>query len=52
MDEVEKYCDKLLLINHGISEVFDTPENIMKQTGFSSINDFYLAQVADSKEAI
>lgn len=50
MDEVERYCDKVLLINNGIAEVFDTPENILDISGYQSINDFYLATV-EKKEA-
>ncbi|AIY76609.1 ABC transporter ATP-binding protein [Bacillus anthracis] len=45
MDEVERYCDKVLLINNGVDEVFDTPKNILKNEGHQSINDFYLSQV-------
>ncbi|PFR43734.1 ABC transporter ATP-binding protein, partial [Bacillus cereus] len=40
-----RYCDKVLLINNGVDEVFDTPKNILKNEGHQSINDFYLSQV-------
>ena len=49
MDEVERYCDKVLLINNGVDEVFDTPKNILKNEGHQSINDFYLSQVGSIK---
>lgn len=45
MDEIEMYCDKVLFINDGVNEVFDTPENIIK-SGNKSINSFYLDNVA------
>ncbi|MFD1032568.1 ABC transporter ATP-binding protein [Metaplanococcus flavidus] len=45
MDEVELYCDKVLLIDGGIDEIFVTTEQILK-TGYRSINEFYLAKVS------
>ncbi|MHC8515275.1 ABC transporter ATP-binding protein [Sporosarcina sp. ITBMC105] len=45
MDEVELYCDKVLLINNGVSEVFSTTKQILDD-GYSSINDFYLSKVS------
>lgn len=45
MDEIELYCDKVMLINNGISEVFDTTQNILA-TGYKSIHAFYLAKVS------
>lgn len=45
MDEVELYCDKVLLINNGVSEVFSTTRQILDD-GYSSINDFYLSKVS------
>ncbi|MEI4770130.1 ABC transporter ATP-binding protein [Psychrobacillus sp. FJAT-51614] len=45
MDEIELYCDKVMLINNGISEVFDTTQNILA-TGYQSIHAFYLARVS------
>lgn len=47
MDEVETYCDKVLLINDGKAEIFTTPENILA-LGYSSINDFYLQNVYET----
>lgn len=44
MDEVEMYCDKVLLINNGVNEVFDTTSNLLK-SGYKSINEFYLENV-------
>ena len=44
MDEIELYCDKVMLINNGINEVFDTIEGILS-SGYKSINDFYLQNV-------
>ena len=44
MDEVEMYCDKVMLINNGVNEVFDTTEGILA-SGYKSINDFYLQNV-------
>lgn len=44
MDEIEMYCDKVLLINEGINEVFDTPQNILN-SGYKSINSFYLDKI-------
>lgn len=45
MDEVELYCNKVMLLNEGINEVFDTIEGILS-TGYKSINDFYLSKVS------
>ncbi|MDW0115267.1 ABC transporter ATP-binding protein [Sporosarcina saromensis] len=45
MDEVELYCDKVLLINNGVSEVFSKTKQILDD-GYSSINDFYLSKVS------
>lgn len=44
MDEIELYCDKVMLLNNGVNEVFDTTENILA-LGYPSINDFYLTKV-------
>lgn len=45
MDEVEMYCDKVMLLNDGVNEIFDSTEGILS-TGFKSINEFYLAKVS------
>ena len=44
MDEIELYCDKVMLINNGVNEVFDTTESILA-SGYKSINEFYLTKV-------
>ena len=41
MDEIELYCDKVMLINNGVNEIFDTTEGILA-SGYKSINEFYL----------
>lgn len=46
MDEIEMYCNKVLFINNGVNEIYDTPENILK-LGYKSINSFYLTKVAE-----
>ncbi len=45
MDEIELYCDKVLLINNGVNEQFDTTEGILA-SGYKSINEFYLTKVS------
>lgn len=45
MDEVELYCDKIMLLNDGVNEVFDTTENILA-SGYASINEFHLTKVS------
>ncbi|MBE1553041.1 ABC transporter ATP-binding protein [Sporosarcina limicola] len=45
MDEIELYCDKVMLINNGVNEVFETTENILA-SGYKSINAFYLQSVS------
>lgn len=45
MDEVELYCDRVMLLNEGVAEVFDSTEGILA-SGFKSIHEFYLTQVA------
>ncbi|MHA6259923.1 ABC transporter ATP-binding protein [Sporosarcina sp. CAU 1771] len=44
MDEVEMYCDKVMLIDNGTNDFFDTTAAILA-SGYSSINDFYLQNV-------
>lgn len=44
LDEIELYCDKVMLINNGVNEMFDSTENILA-LGYTSINDFYLTKV-------
>ncbi len=45
MDEIEMYCDKVMLINEGKSELFATPENILS-LGYKSVHEFYLNKVS------
>lgn len=45
MDEIELYCDKVMLINNGVNEVFDSKDNILA-LGYPSINEFYLTKVS------
>lgn len=44
MDEVELYCDKVMLLNGGVGEVFDTTKGILA-SGYKSIHEFYLNSV-------
>lgn len=44
MEEVELYCDKVLLINNGVNEVFETTDNLLA-SGFKSLTEFYLQNV-------
>ena len=44
MEEIEMYCDKVMLINNGINEVFDTTAGILA-SGFPSAHEFYLQKV-------
>ena len=45
MDEIEMYCDKVMLINNGVNEVFEATEDIL-EAGYKSINEFYLTKVS------
>lgn len=45
MYDIELYCDKVLLINNGVNEVFDKTETILL-SGYKSIHEFYLQKVA------
>lgn len=45
MDEVELYCDKVMLLNNGIGETFDTTKRIL-DSGYTSIHEFYLSKVS------
>ncbi|WOV87206.1 ABC transporter ATP-binding protein [Sporosarcina oncorhynchi] len=45
MDEVELYCDKVMLLNNGVGETFDTTKRIL-DSGYKSIHDFYLSKVS------
>lgn len=44
MEEIEMYCDKVMLINNGINEVFDTTAGILA-SGYPSVHEFYLQKV-------
>ncbi|MFD1929821.1 ABC transporter ATP-binding protein [Sporosarcina siberiensis] len=44
MDEVEMYCDKVMLINNGVNEVFNTTSDLLT-SGYKTINEFYLKNV-------
>lgn len=44
MDEIEMYCDKVMLIENGKNEMFESTENILS-LGYKSMNDFYLSKV-------
>lgn len=44
MEEIEMYCDKVMLINNGINEVFDTTSGILASS-FPSVHEFYLQKV-------
>ena len=44
MDEVELYCDKVMLLNNGVNEVFDTTKGLLA-SGYKSIHDFYINSV-------
>lgn len=41
MEEVELYCDRVMLIEDGQSVVFDTPQHIL-ESGHENMNQFYL----------
>lgn len=45
MEEIEMYCDKVMLINNGINEFFDTTSGILA-SGFPSVHEFYLQKVS------
>jgi ABC-2 type transport system ATP-binding protein len=51
MDEIEMYCDKVMLINNGKNEIFDTTDGILS-LGYQSINEFYLNKVSLYRELI
>ncbi|RLL42881.1 ABC transporter ATP-binding protein [Oceanobacillus piezotolerans] len=44
MDEIELYCDKVMLIDNGVNKIFEKTEDILS-LGYRSINDFYLSKV-------
>lgn len=45
MDEIEMYCDKVMLIDNGKNEIFDTTDGILA-LGYKTINEFYLNKVS------
>jgi len=45
MEEVEEYCDKVMLINNGVVQVFGEPKDIIEKENFKTMNQFYLAKV-------
>lgn len=51
MEEIEMYCDKVMLINNGVNEVFDTTAGILA-SGFPSVHEFYLQKVTIKEEII
>jgi len=46
MDEVERYCDKVLLIDDGVNKAFDSPSNILSAGAYKSFNDYYLEKIS------
>lgn len=46
MDEVERYCDKVLLIDEGVNKAFDSPGNILSAGSYKSFNDYYLEKIS------
>lgn len=46
MDEVERYCDKVLLIDGGVNKAFDSPSNILNEGAYKSFNDYYLEKIS------
>jgi ABC-2 type transport system ATP-binding protein len=48
MDEAERLCDRLALINHGVIRALDTPEAIAAQAGGNRVR-FVPSQPVDDK---
>ncbi|WP_046175949.1 ABC transporter ATP-binding protein [Domibacillus indicus] len=51
MDEVERFCDKVMLIENGRTKQFDTVRRIIA-SGYQSMNDYYLQNVPSSEESV
>lgn len=49
MDEVERFCDKVMLIEDGQTRQFDTVERLIA-SGYASMNDYYLQNVSVHEE--
>lgn len=49
MDEVERFCDKVMLIENGQNKQFDTVERLIA-SGYASMNDYYLENVPAQEE--
>jgi len=48
MDEIEMYCDKVMLINNGVNEMFKRTEEILSM-GYRSINEYYLKKIGEEE---
>ena len=45
MEEIDKYCDRVLILKDGIIQAFDTPENLKKQHNKQYFNDVYFKYI-------
>ena len=46
MEEVEQYCDKVMLINNGTVAEFRKPKDILSNGKYKTMNQFYLSKVS------
>lgn len=46
MEEVEQYCDKLMLINNGVVEEYNDPKVILDKGNYQTVSQFYLSRVS------
>ncbi|WP_050180354.1 ABC transporter ATP-binding protein [Domibacillus robiginosus] len=50
MDEIERFCDKVMLIEKGRVKQFDTVVRLLA-SGYASMNDYYLQNVPHEEDA-
>lgn len=48
MEEAQYLCDRIFMISEGKCIAFDTPENLMKQTGTNNLRDTFKTLVKES----
>lgn len=50
LDEAEKLSDRVCILDKGIIQVIDTPENLKQQKGKGNLEDIFVALIEESKQ--
>ena len=50
LDEAEKLSDRVCLLDQGVIQLVDTPENLKKAHGQSNLEDVFVKLIQESKD--